>query len=182
MRPEIQIQTAIEAMTDVVIPALDPGDALAQEQAQLVVGMLSLLGRFLALEFRFDRDELTRLAATAEAVRGSAQGGPQTAAALERLASGVAGAGDVLDRARAEPGELRAAVAELRTAVGELVSAVYQDGEPEGREAVQRAVLALSTEQGLRERSAMLLQGWEGEGHGVPELEELLADRAPGAP
>lgn len=175
MRPEIQIQTAIRAMTEVVIPAIHPDEALAQEQAQIVVGILGLLAGFLPLEFRFDRDELGRLASTAGEVAEVAAGGERTADAARRLRDATAGGSDVLDRARAEPSELQSAVRELRAALGELIGAVYADGEPAARDTVQRAMLDWAESQQLRERSAALLQGFEQERHGVPPLEELLA-------
>ena len=45
LRPSLQVQTVIKAMTDVVLPAVDPNNKLAQEQARLVIGMLHLVAQ-----------------------------------------------------------------------------------------------------------------------------------------
>ena len=61
MRPEIQIQSILKAMIDVVLPAVDPKNPLAQEQARLVMGMLTVMAGQLPRQYRFDCDELSRL-------------------------------------------------------------------------------------------------------------------------
>ncbi|MCK9285355.1 MAG: hypothetical protein M0P39_13860, partial [Rhodocyclaceae bacterium] len=59
LRPALQVQTVIKAMTDVVLPAVDPNNKLAQEQARLVIGMLHLVMQRQPLMYRYDRDELS---------------------------------------------------------------------------------------------------------------------------
>ena len=99
LRPDLRIQSSIDAMVNVVIPAIDKEDGLAQEQAQLVVGMLSLLAQWLPLEYRYDRDELARLLAAADEVGGQLAGGARTTEARERFAAVAVEAHDVLRRA-----------------------------------------------------------------------------------
>ncbi len=175
LRPELRIQSSIDAMTNVVIPAIDKEDGLAQEQAQLVVGMLGLLAQWLPLEYRYDRDELTRLLAAADEVSGKLTGGSRTTEVKEQLEAIAAEGHDVLRRAGAEPRELQQAVRALRESLGDAVGAAFEDGEPESRETASRSVLELSSEQVLRVRAAYVGQGFEGEAPGVPPLEELLA-------
>ena len=61
LRADIQLQTAIRALTEVVAPAVDAGNALAVEQLQVVIGMLHLMAVRLPLQVRYDCDELARL-------------------------------------------------------------------------------------------------------------------------
>ena len=73
LRPEIQITAIVKAMKDVVIPAVDADNKLATEQAQLIVGLLTLMAHQLPRLFHFDCDELQRLIACAsqlEAIPG----------------------------------------------------------------------------------------------------------------
>ena len=63
MRPDPQIKSVIKAMNDVVLPAVDPQNKLAQEQVRLCMGLLGLMAKQLPLQFRFDCDELARLSA-----------------------------------------------------------------------------------------------------------------------
>ncbi|MBL6749512.1 MAG: hypothetical protein ISP90_03285 [Nevskia sp.] len=174
MRPAFQLQTVIKAMTDVVLPAVDPANKLAQEQAQLVVGMLSLLLQRLPLQYRYDRDELQRylqLARELSAVRG----GAQTQAALADLSAGAAAGAGVLQRAAADPAELEAAVLELRAKVGELIGAANADGEPASLPGLQRSVLAAAKVQTARERAWLAPTGFEADPKSITPIERQLS-------
>jgi hypothetical protein len=175
MRPDLQIQSMIKAMTDVVLPAVDPNNKLAQEQARLVVGMLSLLAGGLPLQYRFDRDELGRLVTLARDLEANSKGGSQTAAAVAALAAAREQAAQTWERARIEPAELLDAVRELRQLSGALVTAVCADGDSPSQAHTRDSVLASSKEQLLRDRSWLLAQGWEPDPKAVPPIEELLA-------
>ncbi len=52
LREDLQLQTAIRALTEVVTPAVDTSNALAVEQLQVVIGMLHLMAARLPLRFR----------------------------------------------------------------------------------------------------------------------------------
>ena len=126
LRPALQIQTSIKAMMDVVLPAVDPNNKLAQEQARLVIGMLNIVAQRMSLTYRYDRDELARFLALAETLKGQAKDLPGAKEALHAL-DGAADIGtDVLDRARAEPSELESANFDLREKIGALI--VNRDG------------------------------------------------------
>ena len=68
LRPAFQIPALIKSLTDVVLPAVDPANKLAQEQGQLIVGMLALIAQRLPLQYRYDRHELDSFIALADAV------------------------------------------------------------------------------------------------------------------
>lgn len=109
LRPALQVQTVIKAMTDVVLPAVDPNNKLAQEQARLVIGMLHLVAQRQPLMYRYDRDELSRFLALADTLQAQAKDMPGAQAPLHALATVVENGEDVLDRAGAEPSELEMA-------------------------------------------------------------------------
>lgn len=85
MRPQIQLQAVIKALSDVVLAAIDPDNKLAIEQGKLSIGLLALLAQQLPMQFTFDRDELARLIATAGTLATDAQGGAGTQAAVAAL-------------------------------------------------------------------------------------------------
>lgn len=174
LRPQLQIQSILKAMTDVVMPAVDPNNKLAQEQARLIMGTLGLMARQLPLQFRFDCDELARLIGFSQELQKLAQGGQETRAAGAALTASLASAGAVLDRAKASPEEIEQAVRELRAATGAVVTNVYRDGERSAQDSVQKAVLAMSKDQLIRDRSLLLTQGWEPDPTLVPDIETLL--------
>ncbi|WP_022978574.1 hypothetical protein [Nevskia ramosa] len=171
MRPQLQIQTVIKAMMEDVIPAMDQTNQLAMQSAQLTIGTLMLISQHLPLEYRYDCDELARLLATAKTLATQAGG---LAAAGELAVASRAGA-DVLDRARAEPSEILDAIRSLRAATADTVRAVYAEGSDSVQASVEKTVLAMSREQLLRDRSWLLMQGWEPNPALVPAIDTLLA-------
>lgn len=180
MRPQLQIQTIIKAMTEDVIPALDQTNQLAMQSAQLTIGTLMLISQHLPLEYRYDCDELARLLATAETLKTQAKGGETTSAAVACLKESARVGADVLSRAKAEPSEILAVIHALRASTSDTVRAVYAEGGEATQNAVQGTVLAMSKEQLLRDRSWLLMQGWEPDPKAVPAIDTLLAPIAKG--
>ena len=165
LREDLQLQTAIRALTEVVMPAVDSGNALAVEQLQVVIGMLHLLAARLPLRFRYDCDELARLLELCKALDAN------EGSALARAS--VAGAA-VLARAQADPAEVLQAIRELRSLSGALITAVYRDGDEASRTRVSHLVLAHADQQLLRERAWVAPQGWEIQPEKLPAIEDLL--------
>jgi hypothetical protein len=175
MRPQLQIQSMCKSLSDVVLPAVDPQNKLAQEQIRLVIGMLGLMAKQLPLQFRFDCDELARLVGFSRELQGLARGGDQTAASVASLASATTAAAAILERAKVSPGDVEHAVRSLRSASGSVVTDVFHDGEKRAQESVQQCVLAMSKEQLLRDRAWLISQGWEPDPKSVPDIATLLA-------
>lgn len=175
LRATFQIPTLIKAMTDVVLPALDPSNKLAQEQAQLIIGSLHLIAQRLPLQYRYDRHELgsfLALAGTLENLSGESQ---ELSAAMHALGAGVASGSDVLARAGAEPSELEAANLVLRQALGAVVQAAATLRDDARRQAIESAVMAHAQDLLLRERAWLAMQGWEGKDAALPPVESLIA-------
>ena len=176
LRPALQIQTVIKAMTDVILPAVAADNKLAQEQAKLVIGTLHLIAQRQPLMFRYDRDELSRFLALAETLQSRATGLPGAATALHALTTATDIGEDMLDRARAEPGELEAANFDLREKIGALIKAVYAEADAASLKPIGAIVTAHAKEQLLRERSWLIAQGWEADPMSVPAIETLIGD------
>ncbi len=171
LRPEFEITVMMRAMKDVVIPAVDPGNRLAVEQAQLVLGMLALLGRQLPVLFRFDRDELARLAESAERLERVCATDPALREQAQRLSALATTARDRLARSAVDPSELVDASRALRAEIGALASEMGGVTDAEHVAAVTLEVLELSREQLLRDRALLAPQGFEA---GLPAIETLL--------
>ncbi|MGV8074870.1 MAG: hypothetical protein AB2L11_09995 [Syntrophobacteraceae bacterium] len=175
MRPAIQLQALMKSMKDTVLPAIDPTNRLALEQANLILGMMNIMAQRIDLEYRYDRDELERILGLAAIVKQQAQGGPDTLAALRELDPLVTQALDVHDRARAEPSELLQTVRSLRDKLGEVIRAIFAEGDPATKEAIGKAVLAKAKEQLLRERSWLIMMGYEADPSKIPPIETLIS-------
>ena len=170
VRPELQLQTMIKAMTDIVLPAVDADNRLAQEQARLVIATLQLVAKRLLIAYRYDRDELTRYVALAADLLSAAT--PQLAGeVVTRLDLLAAQGAEVLARARAEPLELETAVVALRASVGQLTEASRAAHDP----TLGRLVLAAAKVELDRERALVVDSGFEADPDDMPApiLEQL---------
>lgn len=176
LRPPLQLQSMIKSMGDVVLPAIDPNNKMAQEQAQLILGMMHLLALRLPLQFHYDIDELQRYAELARELLDETQGGTETNAAMAQLARAAASSSAMLERAQTAPEELEAAVLELRNQIAALVDAVWRDGDADCRQRSSKAVLAASKAQILRERAWFAPQGWDADMSAYPTIESLIND------
>ncbi len=174
LRPSLQIQTVIKALTDVVLPAVDPNNKLAQEQAKLAIGMLQIALQRQPLMYRYDRDELTRYLSLAEALQHEAESLPAAHDALRALAASAKAGADVLARAGAEPGELEDANFELREKVGALVTLACSSTPISELKPITGLVNAHAKAQLLRERVWLIGQGWEADPKALPPIEELI--------
>jgi hypothetical protein len=175
MRPEVQIKSMVKAMTDVVLPAIDPANKLAQEQGRLVIGLLSLMAQQLPLQFRYDCDELRRLVGLAAGLKQAAGGAPEARASVEEMNRSAAAAAATLAQALVGPQQLEQAVRDLRQVTSEVVRSVAAAKDGQAMRQVQQVVLATSKEQLLRDRSWVLMQGWEPDPAAIPRIETLLA-------
>lgn len=177
LTPDIQIKTAIKAMVDVVLPAVDPNNKLAQEQARLVIGMLSLAMQHLPLLFRYELDELKRFLDLAEILYAEAAHHTEETSENQAAAAlwhSVRAGADVFDRARAEPSEVRAANFDLRRSIGELIGVLSSNADADRFKRVSDAVTFHAEKQQLRERSWLLGQKWEPNPESVPPIESLI--------
>ena len=180
LRPALQIQTVIKALLDVVLPAVDPNNKLAQEQARLAIGMLHLVAQRQSLIYRYDRDELSRLLSLADTLQEQARALPGAGNALHALAGSAEAGSDVLDRARAEPSELETANFDLREKVGALITEIYANNDLGQLKQISATVMSNANEQLLRERVWLIGQGWEADPGALPGIESLIGG-APGA-
>lgn len=174
LRPDIALRSMIKSLTDVVLPAVDPGNRLAVEQLQVAIGLMAMMEQRLPLAFSFDCDELRRLLAFAEALAGDVGEAPAAVRELHALATAAQSGAEVLDRAKADPAEVLAAIRSLREASGTVVTAAYRGGDEACKAALMQRVLAMSKEQLLRDRAWVSSQGWEPHPEEVPPIVELL--------
>lgn len=178
MRPEIQITSMLKALTDVVIPAIDPINKLAIEQAQLVVGMLRLMASQLPVQFKFDCDELARLAAFSRALAATDSDDSGIRSAITQLETSVDAALSLLELYALDPAEVVANLRSLKSAVGSLVTAAAASNDADAQLRIEKIILMMSTEQLLRDRSLMKLQGFEPDPAALPDITQLLAEES----
>jgi hypothetical protein len=168
LRSDIQLRAVIKALTEVVLPAVDPTNRLATEQGHLVLGMLKLMEHQIPLQYRFDCDELRRLVALGEDLRSKDRTG--TEGLLDSSNAGK----EILSRAQADPVEVVRAVRHLRATISAYVGVTYSCGNTEARKNVHRSVATATFEQVRRDRAWARDQGWESDPSAVGDIEQLI--------
>ncbi|WP_293395884.1 hypothetical protein [Nevskia sp.] len=176
LRPSFQIPALIKSLTDVVLPAVDPANKLAQEQGQLVVAMLHLMAQRLPLQYHYDCHELKQFLGLADSLAAHGAALPELGESLAALATDVEAGRAVLSRAGVAPAELEATNLALRTSVGAAISASAMAADGPDTKAINAAVMAHAQEMLLRERAWLAMQGWEGPNAGLPAVETLIGD------
>jgi hypothetical protein len=170
-------------MAETVAPAVDLHNALAQEQAKLVIGTLMLMAEQLPLQHRFDQDELTRAVDFADELGALLEHCPgPVATAVSALTSLAASGRALLSRPLADPTEMIATAQAIRGALGHVVDVVFTDDSASAyRGDVHRVVLDQSRDEILRDRVWSRSQGFEPDAHHLPTIESLLAPSTPAA-
>jgi len=174
LRPDIQITSMIKAMSDVILPAVDPNNKLAVEQSQLVIGMLSLMARQLPIQYRFDVDELGRLLDAARRMQAATTSAPAAASALTALSQAEKTGSEVLERCRLDPAELLGAIRALHSGLSGVVCALGGGDDTAAQVRAERVVLDMAKEQLIRDRAMLVMQGFERDPAAVPAIEKLL--------
>lgn len=160
VRPDLQIQAVLTAMRDVILPAVDTGNKLAQEQAHLVIGTLQLIARRQPIAYLYDCDELERYVRFAEALEicAGAEADPEIAMALARSA---ANGKILLERPRGAPNDIENAIFELRALTGTLIQNVWPRGTENTRKALFDVVLTMSRAELDRELAMVVDMGFQ---------------------
>lgn len=172
---ELRLKSMLRAMTEVLIPALDPKQQLAMDQAQLIVGNLKLLLAQHDKTYQFAMVELREYAALVRDLLAKAEGGPRVGAAKTAAAATLAAIEPIAALSIPTEGELVDQVSTIKQAADDLLEASFADGEAGFKAAASKLVLAQGETQILRERAWVLAVGFEMEPEALPPLEQLLA-------
>lgn len=166
--PDIRLLSIIKALEEVIIPALDPGNPLAGEQAATALRHLHMLRGQLPYLASYTSLCLADMAELGRALAQTAAGGPATllAAAVLRAA---------LEAPMAPGHEVQARRDEIGRAVDGLIDAGAEDGSTAFRDATARLVLAYGRRQAWRDRAWYAAAGLDPEPGALPPLAALAA-------
>lgn len=170
LRAPIQLRSMIKSLKDTVLPAVNPDNKPALEQAQLILAMLQLLETRAPMQHRFDCDELARLLAYTRQLQGLVD--TTAGGALE---DEIADAQKVLNAAQScDPAQVPAAVHRLRAVGANALERGYEAGGADERARLRDWVFEWSGAQLLRDRAWVLDQGWEPDPEKIPPIDTLL--------
>src|SRR5262249_8898019 len=126
---ELRLQTMAKAMAQVILPAIGLENALAREQAQLMIAQLRMVARHWRRAAEYDALGLREIASLAEPLCAVATGGAETRAAAEALET-------LLRERKQRPA---GAVDEERTAIASAIDALVRASGIDGDEAFDQA-------------------------------------------
>lgn len=164
----VRLQSMRRALTTVIMPAIDPANQIAQEQAALMVahiGMFEMQWERLDDYARLCRDDLIELVG-----RLDARGGAMTEAAAAELATMRHG----------PPHRAEAAYQALSAGLEALVRAADVDGEADFRATLRREVLLHGNRQAARDRAWFIACGFDVNAAELASIDELLGEAAGG--
>lgn len=147
---EIRIQNLIKAMQQVVLPAVSADNKLAQEQAQLVIAHLQMLGLHWDKAHRFERSSFEAMRRLATALCKSAAGGARTTVVVQALARAIE---DSMAMPASTAPQIAEAITVLGTAVDRLILAISEDADSQSRRLTQALILDYAKLQARRERT-----------------------------
>ena len=158
---ELQLDVALKALREVVLPAVDPANGVAIEQLHLAMMTIGLVRERLPLRHRRARQELRNALDMAERLAALGAGG-EAVASLADAARGLL----------ADPAADEAALSTVRCALLAALEAVVAASG--GDVAIARAVVAASKAQTDLARAWCLPAGFEVGAEDLPALDTLL--------
>jgi hypothetical protein len=166
---ELRLQTMAKAIADVIMPAIAPEDALAREQAQLLIAQLGMIAKHWRKAAEYDALGLREIASLGERLCAAATGGAETRAAADVLAALLC---ELNGRPPGAVDEERAAIA---SAIDTLMRASGVDGHEAFKLASSEAILEYSALEAWRGRVWFAGCGMDPERARLPEIDGMLA-------
>ena len=155
---ELRLRSMMRAVTEVILPAIDQNNSLAQEQGRLLVGHLHAMLLQLPYAARLERVEHEATGALAQRLIAASRGGPVTTAATARLNAAL----------------LRGDRIELSQAIERLIVDSAEDSAPQFMQDTERLVLAEAKATTLRGRTWFKPMGFDAEPESLTDVASLL--------
>src|SRR5690606_20205560 len=167
IRSGITMKASLKAMQEVIMPAIDPENSMALEQAQMIIGLLTLLNDRRDLQTAYDIDALRRCITLGTELLAYDN--------KEQLRADISAAQSAIEGASAIETTLTQHIAILNSHISTIADQLCAKSDEENS-AARRLILKASAEQNIRERSWLLMQGWEPQPENIPDISALLFD------
>jgi len=155
---DLRIHSMMRALTEVVLPAVDPDNSLAQEQVRLLLGHLHALTLHYRDEARLDEQSLIALETLAHELLAQCAGGAGTLAAAKAVQVAL----------------VASDTRELSRAIESLMIASGVDGEPAFQAASAALVMTHARSETWRGRTWFKAMGFDAAPDSLPTIDQLL--------
>lgn len=159
---DLRLKSMRRALTTVILPALDAGNQLAQEQGALMIAHLDMMASQWSRTDAYARlclDDVLTLVGQLDAA-----GGDVTRAAMDAL---LATAGEAHD-------DPEAAYNRISGGLEALVRAVDVDGDADFRRKLHHALLLYGNRQATRDRAWFAACGFDVNAAELPSIDEMI--------
>jgi hypothetical protein len=170
----VRIRAMLRSLRETIIPAINPADPLALEQAYALTRHLEVLAMQHDKLYHFELAELRHYFGMTCELKTKAAGG-------QAIAGAISDALQILERTQPLAAHIPPAqqeivdlVRSLKIAANALVAAAYADGTPEFRREAERLVHLWSAKQIERERVWAQATGFDLFAAEMPSLESIL--------
>jgi len=169
---DIRLKSMMKSIEQIILPAIDAQNSLAQEQAALLLGQLKLL----QLQWRYNAEYLSICLRDNQAFARElilvAKGGDRTQQASHQLVA-------MLEVASVPSDKLDAFVEQIAAGIDTLLQAISEDGGDSSRSSVGTVVLRYAQEQAKRDRTWFASTGFDPEVASLGSVEDLIASSRP---
>lgn len=161
MNPSIpeRLDSAVRALSYVVLPALPKEASLAREQLQLVIGHIQITLAQYAVAPDFETQEAEDFAALARTIVQLANGGTATRNAADAIET-------VLDTVNTHPAHEQTRL--VQKAIDGALQALAIDGDRDALKEARSACLAHGTSRSIKDRKWFALMGFDPEAANLP--------------
>ncbi len=161
---ELRLDSVRRALTEVILPAIDPSNSLAVEQTMLAIGHVGMIIGQIDKAAEYAAICFADLAATMASLPVAAE--PVTAAAAVDLATALG---------FPEPGpDCAAAFRTASAALEQLIRTADGDGDTEFRRELHRRVLAFTKRQAGRERCWFGASKFDPDASTLPSIADMI--------
>lgn len=167
----IRLNNLVKALECTIIPAIDPNNDLAQEQATLMISHLSLINEQWDKAFLFEKGTLNRLTAIAGKILSAARGGVETTKVADDIRQSLDKISTSLYLTVEETSQQ---VDQLGRNIEAMLNAAEADGVTEFIKELENIVLDYSKTQALRERAWFQSAGMDPDRDELPCIDEIL--------
>ena len=164
---DVRIASMVRTLGDIIIPAIDPDNSLAREQAALLHGHLRMLVEQLPHVATYEQLCLDDMRVVAGELSAAAAGGATTQNAAKQLAAARADTEEQSDK--------RSAYNRIGFALEELITAAGVDGDGDFRTVLGKAVIQHGLRQTRRERSWFAMTGLDIFKADLPSIPDMVA-------
>lgn len=162
-----RLNALVKAMNAIILPAVDPSNDLAKEQASLTLGHLNVLLQQWDKAYVYELGNYVELRQLASQIGAVAEGGEQTRTTCEVLARTLADSPTELPFG-SEP--LNQIAKALGDAIDEVLYASHEDGTTAYKDKLEEIMLAYGEKQTMRQRVWFKCTGLE---QSAAELESV---------